>query len=201
MATLGSHILQHLPAAIGDVANHGACQVCISGYSCALPWNAEQAIQVSGPEEVRYTFGRKQCEKWREMTNGAFFWTWLPYKESQGVGPKGWGFKEMIDCDNLVPPEEFMARARAIERNVQGAKDRMVAMRNRAAKKHERYCERRGAYEWEHWRFEVCSFAYFPFCQSSMLIPHFLPFYFLISQTLFPFPDFPAHYCLALTAF
>ncbi|KAG7007505.1 hypothetical protein G7Y79_00009g026140 [Physcia stellaris] len=155
MATLQSRILQHLPATIGDVANHGACQVCISGYSCALPWNAEQAVQPSGPEEVRYTFGRKQCEKWREMTNGAFFWTWLPYKESQGVGPKGWGFKEMIDCDNLVPPEEFMARARDIERNVQGAKDRMVAMRKRAAKKHERYCERRGAYEWEHWRFEA----------------------------------------------
>lgn len=199
MMTLKTHVLQHLPPEIGDVSYHGACQVCVSGYSCALPWNADQAIQPSGPEEVRYTFGRKQCEKWREMTNGSFFWTWLPYAESQGVGPRGWGFKEMIDCENLVPPEEFLARTRDIEGNVRGAKARMVAMRKRACKKHERYCERKGAYEWEHWRFEVCQFAYSHFVNLLCLILYILPSCVLISETLSPFLDFPAYYCIELT--
>ena len=192
MATLKSDILQHLPPEIGDVTKHGACQVCVSGYSCALPWNAQQATQPSGPEEVRYTFGRKQCEKWMEMTSGSFFWTWLPYTESQGMGPKGWGFKEMVDCENLVPPDEFIARSRDIMENVQGAKARMVAMRKRACKKHERWCERKGAYEWDHWRFEVCHSAYSPFSQSSMFISPLYPFLFSHLRNPFPFSGFPS---------
>lgn len=193
MMMLKGTTLHQLSTAIGDVTNHGARQVCVSGYSCALPWNAEQAPQPPGPEELRFMFGRKQGVKWREMTNGSFFWTWLPYRNSQGVGPKGWGFKEMVDCDNVVPPEEFIARRRDIQGNVQGAKARMEAMRKRACKAHDRWCENRGMYEWGHWRFEVRQSAHFPMSTFNVLISPSLPYCFLEPETLSPFLDFAAY--------
>ena len=149
--------LDEVSSRSGNVLDRGAAQVIVGEWSCVLDgstWantSSNPTNPSPGPDRAALVrqFGTAQCQRWRERSAGAFFWTakmdWMDGGE--------WGFFEMSKKGAVVPSQELTLAFEDVGEMAERAVKQWGELKERAASAHVEYwSQREGSFE--HWRFE-----------------------------------------------
>ena len=135
----------------GDVLAHGAGQVFVTEWSCALDPASKAKVPEGEREELVKSFGNVQAQRWRERAGGSWFWT----AKMEWMDGGEWGICEMAKRGAVVPAEYLRMEFEEVRGRVEKARAGREESKRRDVRAHVAYWTQNAPKaKFEHWRFE-----------------------------------------------